>query len=178
MYPTEPPAKTPEGVKPVKEVVNPSSGKVEKIYRNIEDEPLINKIKALENKLLAVHPDPNELYYTDADKKILKTLLDYFQKLMKVEYGPLGYLVKSDSESIIRLYNVDTDEDFYAMVEGSRIRISSQRLERMVAGGGGKRFLGEEALIANNPAETPMNARLSDEAIEEIIESIRKRLGN
>ena len=177
VYPSEPFAKTPEGVKPVKKVVNPSSQKIEKIYRNIEDEPLIDKIKALESKLLAVHPDSNDLDYTDADKQMLSALLNYFQKLVRVKYGPLGYLVKSDSESIIRLYGVDTDEDFYAMVEGSRIRISSPKLEQMIAAGGGRRFIGEEGLIANDPAETPMNARLSDEAIEEIIGSIKRRLG-
>ncbi|MCW6160124.1 MAG: hypothetical protein LVQ95_03500 [Candidatus Micrarchaeales archaeon] len=176
VYPNEPLARTPEGVKPVKKVVNPSSKKIERIYRNIEDEPLINKIKALESKLLAAHPDSSNLDYTDAGKQMLSSLLSCFQRLIRVEYGPLGYLVKSDSESIIRLYGVDTDEDFYAMVEGSRIRISSPKLEQMVVAGGGRRFIGEYGLIANDPAETPANARLSDEAIEEIIESIKKRL--
>ena len=126
--------------------------------------------------MLAAHPDSNDLDYTDAGRQMLSALLGCFQKLIHVEYGPLGYLVKSDSESIIRLYGVDTDEDFYAMAEGSRIRISSPKLEQMVAVGGGRRFIGEEGLIANDPAETPMNARLSDEAIEEIIGSIKRRL--
>ena len=160
---------------PVAQVVNPSSKKIENIYRNIEDEPLINKIKNLEVELLKLHPNTDD-DYSDGAKAILKQLFPDFEKLMKVKYGPLGYLVKSDSETIIHLYGVDTDEDYYEMVDGSRIRISSEQLEKMVVAGGGKRFIGEEGLIANDPAETPRNAKLTADAVRMIMDSIKQIL--
>ena len=36
---------------PVAKIKNPSSGKLENIYKNIENDALINKIKALEGKI-------------------------------------------------------------------------------------------------------------------------------
>ncbi len=104
---------------------------------------------------------------------ILRELLQYFAELLKVSYGPIGYLTMSDGESTRHLYNVDTDIDYYAMVDGARIRISSKRLEGMVFAAGGKRLpLIEEGEMIDDPAETPSNKKFADEAIKEIMDSI------
>ena len=117
-----------------------------------------------------------------AEKGILNELLNDFKELLKTPYGPLGYLVMSEPEQIIKLYGVDTDKGFFAMVEGSRIRITSPKderffnLEKMIIAGGGKRWFGEAGAVLNDPAETQSNKKLSDTAICEIIESIKKKL--
>ena len=181
---------------PAAQVVNPSSQKIENLYRNIEDEPLIKRIKALEERLMtltgkySVDEDIEKVAEQLGDRRIeadtegagmgratiLKLLLGDFNELLKIPYGALGYLVSSDSESIVKLYGVDTDMEFYAMVEGSKIRISSRRLERAVFGN--KRFIGEAGLTLHNPAETTNNERLADEAISEIIASIKRKLSS
>ena len=181
-------------VPPAAQVTNPSSGKLENIYRNIDNEPLIKQIKELEvrydelENVQSMERDEVEMEEqqgsTNADisinkeneRQLLSSLLDKFTKLLKSPYGPIGYLVSTDSESIIKLYGVDTDEDYTDMVEGNRIRVSSQVLEKAIAAGGGRRFIGERGLILDNPAQTPANAKLSANAIGEIIQSIKRKL--
>jgi len=193
-------ANEPDMPKPAAEVVNPATQQIEKLYRNIEDEPLIKRIKALEQRLMSItgkysiEEDVEEIAEELGDKKagpklegpdsknadgdrmkILKELLDDFNQLLMIPYGALGYLVSSDSESIIKLYGVDTDREFYAIVGGSKIRVSQRRLEEAVAASG-RRFIGERGLLINNPAETTSSEKLSDEAINEIIAAIQKKL--
>jgi len=197
----EPIAKDP-GVLPAASVANPSSGKLESIYKNIENEPLINKIKALEEKLEilsgeeSVELDVEEAKNPNmditnklspkqtaaAEKGILNELLNDFKELLRTPYGSLGYLVKSESEQILKLYGVDTDKAFFSMIEGSRMMITSPKgkhffdVEKMEVAGGGKRWLGEAGVTLSNPAETQENGKLSDDAIREIIAAIEKRL--
>lgn len=186
---------TPE---PDARIINPSSGKIESIYRNIVDEPLLGEIKGLEERLKELDndytvekdvervaeglgdaqagPDGVDTKYSGYGREeALRGLLDCFNRLLKTPYGAIGYLVGTDSESIVKLYGVDTDMDFYAMVHGSRIRISSRRLERAVAVSG-RRWIGERGLILHNPAETPLNERLAEDAINEIIAAIQSKL--
>jgi hypothetical protein len=177
--------------------ISPDSNKLKALYKNIEDDKLIKAIKTLEQKILDIENVPSvdqdieriAEQLGDGDKKerrsgdtgrggILKMLLQDFVELLKVPYGSIGYLIMSDGESIKHLYGVDTNSDFYAMVDGTRLRISSWRLERMNVAGGGKRFLGEEGAMLDNPAETPGNERLADDAINEIIDSIRDMLSS
>ncbi|MGI0100400.1 MAG: hypothetical protein ACREBH_01600 [Candidatus Micrarchaeaceae archaeon] len=187
------------------QITNPSSGKLEDIYRNIENEPLISKIKALEEKLEVLNGEESvELDFEEAEnpnaednvqklspeqkdvakKEVLNELLGNFKDLLKTPYGPLGYLVKSESEQILKLYGVDTDQEFSSMIEGTKILITSPKdkrffnVEKMVAAGGGKRWLGEAGVALNDPAETQQNERLSDEAIQDIISSIEEKLSN
>ncbi len=199
----EPVAKKP-GVPPAARVSNPSSGKLDSIYKNIENEPLINKIKALEEKLEILSGEESvELDIEEAEnpnmeivnklkpeqtaaaeKEILNVLLNDFVELLKTKYGPLGYLVKSESEQILKLYGVDTDKAFFSMIEGSKMMITSPKgkqffdVEKMAVAGGGKRWLGEAGVTLSNPAETQANEKLSDDAIREIITAIRKRLSD
>ncbi len=192
-------------VPPVAKIINPSSGKLENIYKNIENDALINKIKALEEKLELLKGEQSvELDFEEAEnpgigksmqklsqnqkdaaeKEILNELLNDFKELLKTPYGPLGYLVRSEPEQIIKLYGIDTDKDFFTMIEGSRIRITSPKderffnLEKMIVAGGGKRWFGEAGAVLNDPAETQSNKKTSDNAIHEIIASIEKKLLN
>ncbi len=198
----EPVAKEP-GVPPVAQITNTSTGKLENIYKNIEHEPLINKIKALEVKLEILNGEQSvELDFEEAENpdlqdsvqklspeqkdaaknETLNELLGDFRELLKNPYGSLGYLVKSEPEEILKLYGVDTNREFSVMIEGSKIRITSPygkryfNIERMVAAGGGKRFIGEAGVTISDPAETQQNEKLSDEAIREIIAAIEKKL--
>lgn len=183
---------------PVAMVKNPASGKIERIYKNIENEPLIEKIKRLEEKLESLMGDYSveaDLENIREDKPILKSqmnkeevrkgdivllkdLLESFGRLLKTEYGVIGYLVRSNSEDILKLYGVDSDEDYYyhLKTQGSTIRISSKLVEGAVAAGGGRRWLGESGLLLNNPAETPNNIKVADRVIDEIIASIKTKL--
>jgi hypothetical protein len=147
-----------------------------KIYKNIEDEPLIRKIKNLEKQL----PDnfANKKNLTDSEKKILGELLKNFKQLLKVKYGPLGYLVSTPAEDIIHFYGVDTEEEFIFLEGGSSIRIPNRRLDRAVMAGGSKRWMGERGLLISDPQENPQNLRVTDAAINEIIQAIGKRIGS
>ncbi|MCL5430234.1 MAG: hypothetical protein M1504_02010 [Candidatus Marsarchaeota archaeon] len=201
MYPEdESSIRTPK--KPNAKVVNPANLKVEDIYKNIQDETTIGRIKELEEQLErlrgihTVEDDIKEMESEDEDAnskepkldkagstnikgdetEILSNLLTAFNKLLKSRYGPLGYLVMSDSETIKRLYDIDTDEDFYLGLEQSVIRVSSRRLERMVAGGGGKRWIGERSILIHDPDEVQQNARTTERVVMEIIESIQEQL--
>lgn len=200
---TEPENLTPENSRadlppPTTQVVNPPSFKIDNIYRNIENEPLIKKVKSEEirlEELLGIdsvdidleeaekgQQDPSEPKkgtpeWNASVEKSFKTLLDDFNKLLKTAYGPLGYLVMSDSESIVKLYGVDSDDDYYLYLRSSIIRVSSKRLEKMVVGGGGRRFIGERGLTIHDPAEITGNMKVADHVINEIISSIRRRLG-
>ncbi|MCL4374076.1 MAG: hypothetical protein M1360_04205 [Candidatus Marsarchaeota archaeon] len=204
--PTEPePVIKNPNVPPVAQVENPSSGKLENIYKNIENDPLINKIKTLEEKLEVLNGEQSvELDFEEAENpdikdsiqklnneqkktakiEILNELLNDFNELLKIPYGSIGYLVRSDPEQIIKLYGVDTDRDFSAMIEGNKIRITSPQnkrffnVEKMVSAGGGKRWMGEGGVTISDPAETPSNEKSSDEALYEIIASIEKKLSS
>lgn len=183
--------------RPAGAYTNPASNTIESVYRNIEDEPLIKKIKKLEERLGGLlgipsveqdieeaaeelgdkpkmaKPDKQE---ADAEEReIMGELLEGFNRLLKAPYGALGYLVMSDPEEVKKLYGVDTMMDFYSMVGGSVIRISSTRMEGAVMASG-HRFIGEEGMYLRNPSETPNNARLSDDAIKDIIAAINDRL--
>ena len=198
----EPVAKSPN-VNPSGQIINPSSGKIQNIYKNIENEPLINTIKTKEAKLeilegeQSVELDIEEAENPDienstsglnkeqkraSERDILNELLLDFKSLLKTPYGPLGYLVMSESEQIRKLYGVDTDQDFLCMVEGSKIRITSPKdkklfnVEKMVVAGGGKRWMGEAGSTIIDPAETQSNEKFADEAIQEIISSIENKL--
>ncbi len=182
--------------KPAATVVNSASGKIERIYKNIENEPLINHIKALEEKLEILtgvqsveldieeieNPEMKDLQTLSPEQavakkeEILNKLLADFGELLKTQYGSLGYLVMSESEQILKLYGVDTDDDYFFDFEGSTMRISSSKLEKMVAAGGGKRWIGEDALHAKNPAETQDNRKIADEAINRIMQAIKNML--
>ena len=187
--------------KPAGYAIDPSTGGRDSLYRNIEDNAFIKKIKALEERLLELEdvPSVEEDIEQEAEelgdvkseasstgqapggseeREILEELLEDFGQLLKVPYGPIGYLVKSDSESIRHLYGIDTDADYYSMVDGTRIRISSSRLEHMVKAGGGKRLPwgGEEGAMLDDPAETPANESLAEDAVNSIIASIQDKL--
>ncbi len=181
------------------EAVNPSSRNIDMIFRNIENEPLIKRIKALEEKLEALlgkrsvevdlegmasgyekKPDINNKERgtkksLEDEVSVFKELLDDFNELLETPYGSLGYLVKSNSEDILKIYGVDTDEDYYVQLEGSTIRISSERLEKAVRVGA-RRFIGEEGSLLKNPAETKENMKVADHAIHEIIYAIHEKL--
>lgn len=167
-----------------------------KVNRNIENEPLIKDIKALELVLLdamksndSVMEDIREIEEgldgksedghkedKDLQKKILVELLDDFRELLKTKYGALGYLVSSTSADIERLYGIDTDREYYCMVDGSRIRVPNRVLDGAVESGGGRRWLGERSLIIDNPSKTAANAKITDHAVNEIIGAIQKKL--
>lgn len=189
---------------PIANIKNPSSGKLESIYKNIENEPLIKKIKSAEEELEVIMniqsveldieeaENPNlkniskltKLQKDEMKKALLNELKDDFEKLLKIPYGPLGYLVMSESEQILKLYGVNTDDNFFDMVEGSKIRITSPKdkegfnVEKMIVASGGKRWLGEAGSILNDPAETKQNEQLSSDAIKKIIVSIESMLSN
>ena len=169
---------------------------ITKINRNIEDEPLIKRIKALELKLLdamgsreSVAEDIEEAQGNGrskgqrreedraAEAAALRDLLEAFEELLKTKYGSLGYLVSSTSADIESLYGIDTDLEYYCLVDGSRIRVPNQRLDGMISAGGGRRWMGERSMIIDNPAETQANMRVTDHAVSQIIAAIRKKLG-
>ncbi len=187
------PTNVPGLPKPTDQVVNPSSLKIDEVYKNIESEPLINKIKRLEVQLSGIlgiesmevdmsqQKISADKFSTEDDKnaaikKLYRDILDCFNDLLKTPYGSLGYLVKSDSESIVKLYGVDSDDDYYLKLRGSVIRVSSKRLERMVVAGGGRRFIGERGLTIHDPAETTGNMKVADHVIHEIIYAIHEKL--
>ncbi|MCL4389223.1 MAG: hypothetical protein M1528_00440 [Candidatus Marsarchaeota archaeon] len=155
-------------------VTYPPSEEHAKIYKNIEDEPLIWKIKELEARL----PDgfSRQKETTESQKEVLKLLLDDFEKLLKVKYGSLGYLVSTPSEYIVHKYGVDTDEDFCYLEGGSSIQVRNGALNRMVTGGGGRAWMGERGLLISDPEENQVNIRMTDDAIKEIMAAIKKRL--
>ncbi len=179
---------------------DPDSLKLKGLYKNIEDNKLIKSIKAIEQQLLDAENKPSvsedieevaeelgdakpSLHKTGSGngigkKNLLMKLLKDFEELLTVPYGAIGYLVMSDSESIRHLYGVDASTDFYAMVDDTRIRISSERLGKMIIAGGGKMFLGEGGEILDDPAETSSNEKLADDAINGIIRSIRDMLSD
>ena len=168
------------------------------IHKNIQNEPLIKEIKALEVKLLAARGKERETVMEDIEeirdkllnrpeekhtldksqeKGILEQLLQLFKELLKTRYGPLGYIVSTTTSDIEKLYGVDTDQDFY-FLDGSSIRIPNRKLDPAVDAGGGRRLgmFGERGLILYDPSETPLNARITDHAVQEIMDAIQKRL--
>ncbi len=183
-----------------------SMGSEKEVYRNIENEPLIGRIKALEDKLEALMGDLSEdeaaremeeeiktgkpvpagpkrenANNTGEEKHILNELLKDFEELLKTTYGPLGYLVKSDSEDVLKLYGVDTDREFWTLRGGSAIRVPSakgwlQFSADTLAVAGGRRWIGLRGLMVSNPQELPENARTTDDVIKEIIEAIKTKL--
>jgi hypothetical protein len=146
-----------------------------KVYKNIEDEVLVKKIQALESKLTSSHTDKDEAY-TTVEKRILKSLLKDFNTLIKTPYGSLSYLVETTSEDIIKLYGVDTDRDFYSMRQGGNIRVANPTLDKMVGAGGNRRFVGEAGLVISDPAESSANAKITNAAIQKIIDAIKEKL--
>ncbi|MGI0141634.1 MAG: hypothetical protein ACREBF_03225 [Candidatus Micrarchaeales archaeon] len=178
----------------------PITNPVADLYRNIENEPLIKKIKVLENNLMEVrasekeslaqhlgdiedkvlrHQNQNAAEHhkkKEQEREIMKELLSDFTELLKTPYGPLGYLVSSTSEGIIHLYGIDTDNDYYFKLKGNVFRVPNKKLDEMVAAGGGFRFVGERGVLVHNPSETPSNAKVTDHAIQEIIEAIQQKL--
>lgn len=181
-----------------------SMGQEKQVYRNIENEPLIDKIKALEDKLEALtgnlsedeaaaemekeietgKPVPIERRRQNANdigevREILNELLKDFEELLKTPYGALGYLVKSNSEDILKLYGVDTDREFWTLRGGSAIRLPNAKVRFAVDKltlAGGRRWGPLRGLLVSNPQELPENAKTTDEAIKEIIESIKNKL--
>jgi hypothetical protein len=168
------------------------------IHKNIQNEPLIGRIKVLEARLLEMRPGGNETVTRDIEeignglenrleekhavdgtrkKEILERLLRLFKELLKTRYGPLGYIVSTTASDIEKLYGVDTDRDFYFM-DGSSIRIPNRKLDPAVDAGGGRRLgmFGERGLILYDPSETPLNVRITDHAVQEIIDAIQKKL--
>lgn len=180
-------------------------GDSKKIYRNIENEPLINKIKALEEKLVSLTGDltarealketeeeietgkpvpmqkPQTARLSEEERKIYEELLDDFNELLKVPYGPLGYLVKSTSEDIIKFYGVDTDRDFWTLRGGSAIRLINKKAPfatDKMAIAGGRRWAPYRGLLISDPEEMPENIKQTDEAIQEIVAAIKKKLAS
>ncbi len=155
-------------------LVYPEDNPTSEIYRNIEGEPLIKRIKNLEKQL----PDnfAKKDFVTSSEKKILNGLLRDFKQLLKTKYGSLGYLTSTTAEDIIHLYGVDTENDFMFLDGGSSIRLPNKRLDPAVAIGGGKRWIGERGLLIADPEEDAHNLKLTDDAINEIIQAIEKKL--
>jgi hypothetical protein len=149
------------------------SGWVNKIYKNIEDEPLVRKIKDLEKQLPDNFAKKNSL--ADNEKQILGELLADFKQLLNVKYGPLGYLVSTSAEDIIHLYGVDTEEDFIFLEGGSSLRVPNPILDRM-AGTDNRRWVPARGLLVADPAENPQNMKVTDDAINEIINAIESKL--
>lgn len=169
---------------------------INKVNRNIENAPLIKDIKNLELRLLdamksndSVMNDileiEDEIDGKHADvhkedknlqKQILQELLGDFRELLETKYGALGYLVSSTSADIEKLYGIDTDREYYCMVDGSRIRVPNRNLDSAIERGGGRRWLGERSLIISNPSESTANAKITDHAVNEIIDAIQKKL--
>ncbi len=167
------------------------------IHKNIQNEPLIKEIKVLEIKLLEARGNADsvmedireeeekflnkseEKHIADKSKEkgILEQLLQRLKELLKTRYGPLGYIVSTTSGDIEKLYGVDTDQDFYFM-DGSSIRIPNSKLDPAISAGGSRRLamLGERGLMLYDPSETPLNARMTQHAVQEIADSIQKRL--
>ncbi len=180
--------------KPVAQARNPANDKIDNIYRNIENEPLVDKIKSLEEDLEVVRGIPSiELdmeemtgkrrpkqnltpqQWNSENVRILKELLKDFTELLKTPFGSLGYLVKSDSEIILKLYGIDSDRIYYYKLKGSTILISSRQLENMVTAGGSRRWIGEGHYLYN-PAEIESKLPLTDAVVKAIIDSIQKQL--
>lgn len=185
--------------KPSVEIVDPLSSQTDRIYRNIETAPLIDKIKKLEIELEEFlgeesveidELDPKGKEKKDLPKptteagekevmeKLLNDLLDCFNKLLKIPYGALGYMVGSDSESVVKLYGVDSDDDYYMKLDRSTVNVGSKRLEGMVAAGGGKNVFGIESndIAIQDPMETPNNMKVANQLVNEIIQGIRDKL--
>ncbi len=193
------PKKSEPAPKPSALIVDPVSSQTDKLYKNIEDAPLIDKIRALEvrlDELVGIEsievdeldPDGKQKSKTAktsteaekeaATKKLLNELLACFAQLVKSPYGALSYLVKTDSESMIKLYGVDSYDDYYLKLQGSEIKVGSKKLENMVAAVGGERLLGVESndIAIQDPGETQGNAVIADHIINEIIRSIEGKL--
>jgi hypothetical protein len=185
--------------RPSAAVADPLSGASDSIYRNIENGPLIGKIKILEvqlEELLGIESmEVDELdptgsgkkklpkTTTEAEKKVvmeklMNQLLDCFNTLLKTPYGSLGYLVESDAESIVKLYDVDSDEDYYMSLKSSEVNVGSKKLEGMVAAGGGKRLLGVETnnIAVADPEETLANKKVADGIVNEIVAAIKEKI--
>ncbi len=183
-------------------------GSERRIYKNIKirKEPLVDKIKALEERLEALAGELSEneanreleeeietgkpvpikrsTQYTEnweKEKPILEELLKDFRGLLKTPYGALGYLVKSDAEDILKLYGVDTEREFWMLKGGSAIRIPSGKgllgiSADKLAASGGRRWAPFRGLLVSNPQELPENAKTTDDAVKDIIEAIKSRL--
>lgn len=180
---------------PTAQVRNPADERIYNLYKNIENLPLLIKIKKLEERLQillgisSVELDIEEMEDPQASNKqkpspeqaksehvdVLRELLDDFKELLNTPYGSLGYLVQSDSEAILKMYGVDTDEDYYLKLKQSIILVSNRKLEEMIVAGGGKRWMGEGNLLYD-PAEISRNLKVTDHAVNEIISSITAKL--
>ena len=171
--------------------------KAEMISRNIHGEKLIKKIKDLEETLEgltnidSVQRDIKEIemkqYRKDSTKNkpkkapesvegILSRLLECFNELLKTPYGSLGYLIKSDAESILNLYGIDTNDDYYLKLKSSITRGNNRKLEKVIVGGGGRKWIGEGEATVHIPIQTPENGEVADKVVNQIIKSIHEKL--
>jgi len=184
--------------RPSAKIADPLTSLTDNIYKNVENGPLVSRIKTLEvrlDELLGVESievdqlDPEgkrkgvpkattEEGKKEAMEGLLNELLDCFMQLLKSPYGALAYLVESDSESIIKLYDVDSYDDYYVKLQGSTINVGSRELEGMVAGAGGERLFGVETndIAIKDPSETPGNMEVANRIVGEIVESIKEKL--
>lgn len=153
-------------------VYAPSPEAIKRLQKNLEEEPLVRRIKVIEERLLKRRGDYWK-DYTDKEKAELRKLLELFEELATTKYGALNYIIKTGCGEIEALYDVNTSIDFTVDLDEVKIRIPNPKLDAMVAAGGGGRLIGEEARKMYAPVEDARNAKVTDEAIEEIIESIK-----
>lgn len=167
------------------------------IYGNIENEPLVRKIKDEELKLLkalgyeSVMEDIEEAVdeangmafqkpkeEKEVQKAMFESLLRDFRSLLGTKYGALGYLVSSDSESIKKLYGIDTDVEFCCRLGQSRIKVPNPAIDSVVAAGGGRQWgnLDGRKIIIQDPKETDSDAKTTEQLVNDIIAAIKKRL--
>ncbi|HVA82653.1 MAG TPA: hypothetical protein VNF06_00625 [Candidatus Aquilonibacter sp.] len=162
MYPPDKPEKEPQEA-------------IKRLHKNLEEEPLVKKIKHIEGKLLVRRGDYFK-DYTMEEKVQLKELLKLFEELLQTKYGALNYILKTMPNEIEALYNVNTSIDFTVDLDEVRMRIPNPVLDGAIAAGGWRSLIGEEPKKVYSPEEDARNEKITDKAIEEIVESIKKIL--
>jgi len=148
---------------------------IRRLHKNLEEEPLVREIKHIEEKLLVRRGDYFK-DYTMEERTQLKELLKLFEELLQTKYGALNYILKTMPNEIEALYKVNTSIDFTVDLDEVRMRIPNPVLDGAVAAGGGRSFVGEEPKKVYSPEEDKRNEKVTDKAIEEIVEAIKNIL--
>ncbi|HVA82821.1 MAG TPA: hypothetical protein VNF06_01520 [Candidatus Aquilonibacter sp.] len=154
-------------------------GPAKKLKKDLEEEPIVRKIHLVEKDLLKRRGEEYK-DYTEQEKIKLKELLGLFEKLVKTPYGALNYIIQTEAENIKTLYDVNTGIDFTTDIDEVKVHVPNPKLDSMVEAGGGRRWmiLGEAGEEVDSPKEDAKNAKVTDEAIEEIIDSIKDILSD
>ncbi|MDE1827652.1 MAG: hypothetical protein KGH65_00620 [Candidatus Micrarchaeota archaeon] len=148
---------------------------VKRLHKNLEEEPLVKRIKQIEKGLLVRRGDYFK-DYTGDEKRQLRELLKLFEELLQTKYGALNYILKTMPNEIEALYKVNTSIDFTVDLDEVRMRIPNPVLDGAIAAGGGRGIVGEEHKKVYSPEEDKRNEKVTDKAIEEIVESIKRIL--